>query len=326
MPSSDKDRSSKEPSLEFQWRYLGPKFWSTWILLGLLWLVMFLPRRWVMALGAWIGDQFRKRNKKRRRIAEINIALCFPELDPQQQQQLCIDHFRCYGRGLVDMGLSLWGSESRLRKLVSLEGFESHRKLVQTKNVLVVTWHLTTLEISANVLTLAGDSVSMMKPLSSPLLTWQIARGRRHLHAGDPILVTRSTGLRPLLRGLRDGRQCILLPDEDLGDQEAGYVFVPFFGVPRVNLTTPGRLAKSAGAAVVTCATRLNPETGKYVFTISPPLENIDGKDVESDAIAISQAMEQLIGQAPEQYMWTFRWFRTRPDGSDSPYDPVVQK
>ena len=287
---------------------------------------MYLPRRWVMNLGAWVGDQFRKRNHKRRRIAEINIALCFPELSETEREDLCIEHFRCHGRGLVDMGLSLWGSERRLRKLVALEGFNTHKQLVDTQSVLVVTWHLTTLEVSANVLTLAGDSVSMMKPLSNPLLTWQLARGRRHLHAGEPILVTREAGLRPLLRGLRDGRQCILLPDEDLGGQQTDQVFVPFFGVPRANLTIPGRLAKSANAAVVTCATRLIPETGKYVFTISPPLEELDGKDVVKDATTISRSMEALIKKAPEQYMWTFRWFQTRPDGEESPYDPVPVK
>ena len=166
----------------------------------------------------------------------------------------------------------------------------------------------------------------MMKPLNNPLLTWQLARGRRHLHAGDPILVTRDAGLRPLLRGLRGGRQCILLPDEDLGEQQSEQVFVPFFGVPRANLTTPGRLAKSANAAVVTCATRLIPETGRYVFTVSPPLQGLDGKDVTRDAAVISRSMEKLIQQAPEQYMWTFRWFRTRPDGENSPYDPVPEK
>ncbi|MGI9315833.1 MAG: lysophospholipid acyltransferase family protein [bacterium] len=326
MPSGDKKDHSTIPGLEFQWRMVGPKYWGTWILLGVLWLLMFVPRSWVMNLGAWVGDQFRKRNHKRRRIAEINIALCFPDLSQRQQEQLCIEHFRSHGRGLVDMGLSLWGSERRLRKLVSLEGFETHQNLVKSKNVLVVTWHLTTLEISANVLTLAGDSVSMMKPLSNSLLTWQIARGRRHLHAGDPILVTRNEGLRPLLRGLRDGRQCILLPDEDLAGEQIDHVFVPFFGVPRANLTTPVRLAKSAKAVVVTCATRLIPETGRYVFTVSPPLQDLDGKDVEKDAIAISRSMEELIKQAPEQYMWTFRWFRTRPDGEPDPYDPVPGK
>ena len=287
---------------------------------------MFLPRRWVMNLGAWVGDQFRKRNHKRRRIAEINLALCFPELSDSERDKLCVEHFRCHGRGLVDMGLSLWGSEQRLRKLVEFEGFDTHKKLVESRSVLVVTWHLTTLEISANVLTLAGDSVSMMKPLTNALLTWQLANGRQHLHAGDPILVTRDAGLRPLLRALRDGRQCILLPDEDLGGQQSDQVFVPFFGVPRASLTIPGRLAKSADAAVVTCATRLIPETGKYIFTISPPLEDLDGKDVVRDATSISKSMESLIKQAPEQYMWTFRWFQTRPDGEPSPYDPVPVK
>lgn len=326
MPVNKESPSGKISDLEFQWGFLGPKYWGAWLILGILWLIMYLPRRWTMRLGAWVGDQFHKRNPKRRRIAEINIALCFPELSPFKQERLCIEHFPAYGRSLVDMGLTLWGSEKKLLSLVTLEGFETHKRLVENQNVLVVTWHLTTLEISGIILSLAGDSVSMMKPLNNSLLTWQLARGRRHLHAGDPILVTRDAGLRPLLKGLRGGRQCILLPDEDLGEQQSEQVFVPFFGVPRANLTTPVRLAKSAGANVVTCATRLVRETGRYIFTVSPPLKELEGKDVASDAAAISRSMERLIQQAPEQYMWTFRWFRTRPDGEESPYDPVTEK
>jgi lauroyl/myristoyl acyltransferase len=326
MPDNKKSQSGKIPDLEFQWCFLRPKYWGTWLILGVLWLVMYLPRRWTMRLGAWVGNQFHKRNRKRRRIAEINISLCFPELSPSEQEQLRIEHFRAYGRSLVDMGLTLWGSEKKLLSLVTLEGFESHKHLVENQSVLVVTWHLTTLEISGNILSLAGDSVSMMKPLNNSLLTWQLARGRKHLHAGDPILVTRDAGLRPLLKGLRSGRQCVLLPDEDLGEQQSEQAFVPFFGVPRANLTTPGRLAKSARAAVVTCATRLIPETGRYIFTVSPPLKDLEGKDVASDAAAISRSMERLVQQAPEQYMWTFKWFRTRPDGEESPYDPVPEK
>jgi len=30
--------------------------------------------------------------------------------------------------------------------------------------------------------------------------------------------------------------------------------------------------------------------------------------------------MEGLIRRAPAQYLWTFRWFKTRADGAPNPY------
>lgn len=304
----------------FENRFLLPAFWPTWALLGLLRLLMYMPRGWVMAFGALIGDQFRKRNRKRRRIVEVNLDLCFPELSDEARRQMCIDHFRAYGRSLADMGLSIWGSEKMIRRLVSMEGLDEHIEQMKEGPILVIIWHMTTLEVSANALSFVGPSVSMMNKMKNPLLTWQSARGRVHLT--DVVLVNREAGMRPLIRELRKGRQCALLPDEDLGLRD-DTVFHPFFGVQRAFLPTPSRLARVAKARVAVCATILDPQTGRYRFQVSPPLIGVDGSDPEKDTGRIVEAMEELIRQAPEQYIWTFRWFRTRPEGAVSPYDPV---
>ena len=169
------------PEYRFQWRFLGPSFWGSWLLLLLLRVMTWMPRRVVMAAGAWVGDQFRKRNRKRRRIVEVNMALCFPELEQNDRDRLVAEHFRAYGRSLMDMGLSLWGSEKRIRSLVDIEGLEAHCEAVKASNIMVVTWHLTTLEISGNMLSLSGPVVSMMNRMQNPLMTWLFARGRGHL-------------------------------------------------------------------------------------------------------------------------------------------------
>ncbi len=316
-----KSRYTEDDPRNFHRGLLAPRYWGTWLLLGFLSLVSILPRAWVMSFGAWIGDQFRKRNEKRRRIVEVNLGLCFPDLSVEERDAMLVEHFRAYGRCLLDMGLTLWCSERRLRQLVDLEGFEEHCRLVAERPVLIITWHFTAMEISALAASLVGPSVSMMKPMHNPVVTWAIARGRCHLQDVD--LVTREAGMRPLIRGLRQGRQGFLLPDEDFGRRDPGVVFVPFFGVPRAMLTTPGRIARAARAVVVLCAGILDPSTGRYRVTFTPPLEGVDGSDPEADAVAICTAMEKLLLRAPEQYLWTFRWFQSRPDGEPGPYDPV---
>ena len=130
----------------------------------------------------------------------------------------------------------------------------------------------------------------------------------------------RDQGLRPLVRSMRAGRACFYIPDEDFGDAKYT-VFAPFFGVQTSTLTMASRLARITGALVVPSATRLDSKTGRYVMTIGDPLENFPGSVEQADATALNQAMEALIRQVPDQYMWTFRWFRTQPDGQPSPYD-----
>lgn len=315
---------STNPELAFQARYLGPRFWGTWLLLLLLRLVMVLPRKWIMVIGAWAGDQFRLRNQKRRRIAEVNLELCFPHWSVDQRQQFMVEHFRAYGRSLIDMGLSIWGSSAKIASLVTTEGLEAHTELLKKRNVMVVTWHLTTLELTANVVTESGPAVSMMNKMDNPLLTWLFGRARTRL--SDVALVMRDEGLRAFISHIRPGRQGIIVPDEDIGKGDTGVVFAPFFGAERALLTTPARLAKLTKACVVICGSRLDPISGRYIFTVSEPIAGVDGKDLRTDTLAIAARMEQLIGLSPEQYMWTFRWFRTRPDGEPSPYDPVQQR
>lgn len=315
---------SDNPELAFQLRYLAPKFWGMWSLLLLLRLSLLLPRMWVLRLGACIGDQFRRRNRKRRRIVEVNLALCFPDYTPEQRAQLAIEHFRAYGRSLADMGLTLWGSSEKIRSLVKTAGLEQHIQLCKRTNVIVVTWHLTTLELSGNVLSTAGPVVTMMNRMHNPVLTWVFARARCRFT--EVKLLMRDEGLRPYIACLRAGRQGVIVADEDLGAKDSGLVFVPFFGAQRAILSTPARLAKSASARVATCASRLDPTTGNYLFTITPALEGVDGTDLVADTKAIAASMEQLISLAPEQYMWTFRWFKTRADDAPSPYDPMPAK
>jgi len=61
--------------------YLHPRFWPTWLMFFLLWLVTRLPFSLQMHSGRLIGRIAYRTARRRRHIAEINIGLCFPRLD-----------------------------------------------------------------------------------------------------------------------------------------------------------------------------------------------------------------------------------------------------
>ena len=306
---------------------LRPRYWGTWLLLGTLWMVMWLPRKWVMGLGTWVGDQMRRRNAKRRHIAEVNIALCFPHLSAQQQSQMVIDHFRCYGRGLVDMGLIMMGKVPRVKTFCDVEGFEHIEDNLGKPGVIVISYHTTTLDMCSTSMLSDIEVVTMMKRDRNPVLNRFLYRSRTRGHKAD--LFMRDQSLRGIVEGLKKGKLCYIIPDEDFGEGRHS-VFAPFFGQPRSMLTLISRLAKRSGAVVVPSICRLVPETGRYVTTVAPPLENFPEQDETLNATRINQAMEKLIMQAPEQYLWTFRWFRTQDSEGDDPYatpatEPVKQ-
>ncbi len=299
------------PTIKFQPLFLKPKYWGTWLMLSFLWLVIWLPRKWTMKIGAFVGDQMRRRNSKRRHIVEVNIRLCFPNLSEIQRQQMVKDHFRCYGRGLVDMGLAMMGSVRRVEKYSDVVGFENLKALPKTQKIVLITYHTTTLDMGWRLVLADIDLVSMMKRDKNPVLNWFLYRSRTRYK--KVLVLMRDQGLRGIIKGMNNGKLCYFIPDEDFGDGKHA-VFAPFFGQQRSTLNIISRLAKITDAVVIPSICRLMPETGRYRTTIGPPLENFPAGNYVADATNMHQAMEKLILDAPEQYMWTFRWFRTQPD------------
>lgn len=302
----------------FRLHFFAPRFWGTWLKLLLLRLCLYVPRRWVMVAGAFVGDRVRMHSAKRRRIAKINLALCFPALSDAERNAMLVEHFRHYGRGLLDMALSLWGSRSHFARICDFDRREWLQNLARQHPVIVVTYHTTALDICGGLIAQTYPSVSMMKRVHNPLLNWQLWHGRMH-HDRNAKLIMRDDGLRALVRHIKAGRVCIFVPDEDFGDAKHS-VFAPFFGVQTATLNVVARLAKLTGARVVPGAARLDARSGRYVMTLGEPLENFPAGDAQADAATLNARMEKLIRDAPAQYLWTFRWFKTRPRGAANPY------
>jgi lauroyl/myristoyl acyltransferase len=127
----------------------------------------------------------------------------------------------------------------------------------------------------------------------------------------------RDQGLRGLVKAIKGGRIAYLIPDEDLGDTNS--VFSPFFGIPTATVPVVGWLAKMTDAAVVPVFTRML-DNGRYAFDIKPPLPGFPIGDKQADAATVNSVFEAQIRSAPEQALWTFKWFKTRPDNDVSPY------
>jgi lipid A biosynthesis lauroyl/palmitoleoyl acyltransferase len=311
---SEQDRRSHHP--RFEWAFLHPRFWSTWTALGLLRLAVVFPLPVQHAIGRFIGSQFHRINKKRRRIAAINIALCFPELTAIQHEQLVIDHFRAYGASIFDLAMSWWASSRRLQRLTTVHGLDTYRySLEQDVNVILLTGHMLTVDLCGRYISAYNPGVSMMKPLRNPVLNWVVYRGRIQ---NDNIMVYRDEGLRPMIRQLRGGRTAYIMPDEDFGSPAS--VFAPFVGIQSWTVTSLSVLARLGNAVVLPIFMRSTPGGKGYELHIEAPLQDFPSGDDAADAAQMNKALEQGVRQMPEMYAWTFKLFKTRPDGEDGFY------
>lgn len=302
----------------FDWRFLAPRYWPIWLGLGLMKLMVALPFRWQLVIGGQTGRWLGKFARRRRRIAAINLELCFPELSPTQRATLLEAHFAALGMGLFETALAWWAPDARLKELVRVEGMEHlEQALARGKGVILLTGHFTTLELGARFMTLRQPFHAMYRPHKNRF--YEIAqRHQREWRCKLPPLPR--DDLRGLLRAFKRGRAVWYAPDQNLGARNS--VFVPFFGVTACTITATSRLAALSGAAVVPYFPKRLPGAAGYEVVILPALADFPSADVETDTRRINQLLEQHVRQAPEQYLWVHRRFKTQPPGKSSPYQP----
>lgn len=283
----------------------------------LLKLLAILPFRVSRCIGAGVGYLMFWSNPKRRYIARVNIGMCFPELRYSERERLLRKHFCIAGQGYCDVAFLAWAADKRVASKLKISGEEHLRaEIVRKRRIILLAPHCVGMNVGG--IAVAKDAVvfSMVKPQPNPIIDDALNRGRRRY--GSP-LVQREQGLRPVVRGLDAGMIFYYLPDEDFGPKQS--VFVPFFGIPTATLTTLGRLARLTNAAVIPCFTRLLPGGQGYEVVLKPALVDFPTDDRIGDAARMNQELERGIRAMPEQYMWTFKLFKTRPGGAPSPYE-----
>src|SRR5690242_679442 len=100
----------------FQRAFLAPRYWPTWLGIGVLRLLVFLPVPVLIRFGEGIGWLFGKLIASRRHVVRVNLALCFPQQSAQERERAVDAHFRALGAGLFEACLAWWASDERLRR------------------------------------------------------------------------------------------------------------------------------------------------------------------------------------------------------------------
>jgi KDO2-lipid IV(A) lauroyltransferase len=284
-------------------------------LAGLARVLARLPQRLLLALAAslaWLG---RAPLAKRRAIASANLALAFPGLSEQARARLLRDNLRATLMGVLEM-LRAWYAPARaLRGLYAVEGMDEVRAtLASGQGVLLVLSHHTTLELCYRLVSEAlGRPVRLqLRSHNSACLEDWLRRARaRHF---PPQLGKKDTG--GLLAALRAGELVIHSPDQDFSYRHA---FVPIFGVPAATLVGTAALVEQSGARMfVLWPRRL--ENATYRLRFEPEWPGWREAPPEQAAAMYMRALEAEVRQAPEQYLWVHRRFKTRPPGEGSPY------
>ena len=272
-----------------------------------------LPYPVVRRLGEFAGSLAWVLAVPRRRVARVNLRLCFPQWSEAQRRAVARGHFRYFMRSFFDRFIFWYGAPERIRRLCRLEGiehFEPHRG----RPVIVLAPHFVGLDAGGIRLSLEAQCASMYAAQKSRALTEAMTQGRMRFNDGR--LLLRTDGLRPAVKALREGLPFYFLPDMDLGALDA--VFVPFFGVPAATVTSVARLARITGAVVVPLVTTMTDDG--YVARFYPAWQDFPGEDLAAATRRMNAFVEERVLEMPAQYLWSHKRFKTRPPGEAKPY------
>ena len=285
------------------------------LLLGIMWLLHWLPLPVLGRFGEAVGSLLFVLLKSRRHIALTNLRLCMPELSETERVALARRHFQSYSRSVFERAVLWWAPAARLRRLIRVEPAVP-LEAIAAGPVILLCPHFVCLDVAGVAIAMEASASSMYVAQKNQLFDQVLRRGRERFR---PVrLFSRQEGIKPILRALRERLPYFMLPDMDFGDKDAP--FVPFFGVPAATLTATARIAATAGAAVIPVVATFLPGYQGWQVKIYPAWENYPGDDLIAATRRMNEFIEERVREAPAEYFWTHKRFKTRPEGEASLY------
>ena len=281
-------------------------------------LLALLPFNAARALGRFAALVSRLAGGRMRQTAEINVALCFPQLDAAARTALVNDSLSHLFQAICETGaVWLWEASRTLELVTHVDGLGLLQAAkAENKGVLVLAPHLGNWEIFGLYLNVCGcgQSSQLYQAPESKALDRLIFRARSR--AGARMVNTDNRGVAELLKALRAGEIVGILPDQV--PPASGGEFAPLFGVPALTMTLFNRLQQKTGARVVIGYARREGSGFGIVFRAPDPA--IYASDLTESLAALNRSIESVVREAPAQYQWEYKRFKRQPDGKPSPY------
>ena len=264
-----------------------------------------LPLRANHFLGSLIGKFIYHFNSDAKRVSIQNIALCFPELSQQERDALVKQSLIETGKGLTESGL-VW-NESFNDNAKYIRRFIGKEHLDSTEKTILLTPHIGCWEITGRVIACDRALTFLYKPLNK---SGQDAYLFERRNQGNLTMASADrSGVLKLQRAMAKGHLIGILPDQDPGKE--GGLMAPFFNQSVNTMTLLAKLTKKNNAKVIILwAKRL--DKGRGFDLIAEPIDILSGaKNIFEQVSKMNSAIEALVRQCPEQYLWSYRRFKS---------------
>ncbi len=297
-----------------------PKHALSWLGVGALRLLGLLPYPVIYALSAVLGQLSYYLHSSRRHVTLTNLRLCFPEWSERKCRRVAQRHFRILLCSVLSIGVVWWGSKSRLKRVIKVRGMEHLDAAIEQhkqsgQGIILLAPHFVTLDAGGMILSKDQPVLSMYQRNRNDVFDHVTFVRRTRFNA---VIYDRKAPLTSLIRLIRNGRPFYYLPDQNAGASHG--IFVPFFGIPASTFPALGKIAQAGKAVVIPVFSRTL-TWGRGIETIiKPPLTDYPSGDQYADTLRMNQVVEAGARELEENYLWSHKRFKRRPDGEASLY------
>ena len=319
--------SSSDPVFDarFQPRLLHPRYWLSWLALGAIGVLAFVPPRWRDRLADALTPLVCAISKKQIYIARTNLAICFKEKSEAEREAILMTSIRVGLKSLLGFGEFTWRSPAHVMGRIQVSGWE-HIEAEQAagRPVILVVPHSWPIDAAGYYFAQRGlPMCTMMKSARNPVFDWHI-NGARARHGCR--VYERSAGIKPVIKAVKSGLSFFYLPDQDHGREAS--LFAPFFNHPKATLPALPRLVKLTGARALPVLACYDEQAHGYLLEVEAPYADYPSGDLMADTCRMNDSVERQLCRHPGQYMWFLKIFDTREDqvGPDGLYEEGIRR
>jgi len=242
-----------------------------------------------------------------------HLRQAFPEKGEKWRRNVARASFRHVGRqSVATFRLGRMGP-AEVRERTEVIGYERVRQAWgEGGGVIVVSGHFGNWEVGGASIAAHGIPCDVVAQRQrNPLFNADLVNNRERLGLR---VIDRKSAPREALRALREGRALGVVGDQNV---RRGGVFVKFFGKPASTARGTALFSLRTGAPIFLGMARSLPGSPQRYRVTFEPVEFTPTGQMEEDVLRLTEAhtrlLERRIREAPEQYVWQHRRWKTRP-------------
>lgn len=288
------------------------------LLRGLALLLARIPLPMALAIGRGLGWIFGSVIRYHRRDAIAALQRSFPDKSLAEIRSIVSRMYAGLGMNVMELIRLMdprGGYPGDLLETVGAEHITA--ALARKKGVIVLSAHTGNWDLLCTMAPAWGYPLTIItKNIKNKTINeiWMEIRGRYGLK-----FVPAHNSYRACLQALRKNEIIGFVLDQNMIRTEG--IFVDFFGKPAC--TTPGLAYMSAqsGAPVVPVFMLRRPG-GRHLMKVLPPIDPPPDRDsgtIRDYTQRYTRAIEDIVRDFPEQWIWIHRRWKTTPEATETP-------